>query len=124
MDGEQKPSSTRHEQANADIVDGKRNKKDVILRPQPTNDPNEPLVSYIHSFRKCSRAACQHMWQNWSQGEKNTTYLVICWFTFLGFMNSSAFTATVVPNIKDFKKTATEASYLSMLQYTKDRYSS
>ncbi|KAL1853530.1 hypothetical protein Daus18300_011811 [Diaporthe australafricana] len=96
MDGEQKPGLTRHEQAEADIVDGKRNKKGVVLRPQPTNDPNEPL--------------------NWPQGEKYATYLVICWFTFLGFMNSSAFTVAIVPIIKDFKKTATEASYLTSLQ--------
>ncbi|KAI3398678.1 hypothetical protein diail_8717 [Diaporthe ilicicola] len=96
MEDGQKPGITRHEQAEADIVDGKRNEKGIILRPQPTNDPNEPL--------------------NWLQSEKYVTYLVICWFTFLGFMNSSAFTVAVVPIIKEFKKTATEASYLTSLQ--------
>jgi hypothetical protein len=27
-----------------EIVDGKKSKSGIILRPQPTNDPNEPLV--------------------------------------------------------------------------------
>lgn len=51
--------------------------------------------------------------QNWPQWEKHATYLVICWFTFLAFMNSSAFTVAVVPIVKQFGKTATQASYLS-----------
>ncbi len=27
-----------------ELVDGKRSKKGVLLRPQPSNDPNDPLV--------------------------------------------------------------------------------
>lgn len=53
--------------------------------------------------------------KNWPQWEKYTTYLIICWYTFLGFMNSSAFTVAVVPIMKQFNKTSTEASYLSAL---------
>lgn len=39
--------------------------------------------------------------------------MVCCWFTFLAFMNSSAFTVAIRPIITEFKKTSTEASYLS-----------
>ncbi|KAJ4394659.1 hypothetical protein N0V93_003878 [Gnomoniopsis smithogilvyi] len=78
-----------------EVVTAKRTKNGVILRPQPTNDPNEPL--------------------NWSQWEKYTTYLTICWFTFLALMNASAFTVAIVPIIKQFHKTPTEASYVVTL---------
>ncbi|KAI0125983.1 major facilitator superfamily domain-containing protein [Xylariales sp. AK1849] len=83
------------EVADHEIIEGKRSESGIILRPQPTNDPNEPL--------------------NWSQSEKYTTYLVVCWFTFLEFMNSSAFTVAVVPITKQFGKSPTEASYLTSL---------
>ncbi|KAJ5991773.1 hypothetical protein N7451_007497 [Penicillium sp. IBT 35674x] len=76
-----------------DTVTGRTSKSGVVLRPQPTNDPNEPL--------------------NWPQWEKYATYLVLCWFTFLAFMNSSAFTVAVKSIVKEFGKTPTEASYLS-----------
>lgn len=33
------------ELADQNIVEGKKSSKGVVLRPQPTNDPNEPLVS-------------------------------------------------------------------------------
>ncbi|KAJ5150827.1 uncharacterized protein N7482_010079 [Penicillium canariense] len=82
--------------ADQDIIMGRTSKSGVILRPQPTNDPNEPL--------------------NWPQWEKYATYLVLCWFTFLAFMNSSAFTVAVKPIVKEFGKTSTEASYLTSLQ--------
>lgn len=52
--------------------------------------------------------------QNWPQSQKYTTYGVCCWFTFLAFMNSSAFTVAIKPIIMEFRKTSTEASYLSM----------
>ncbi|KAF3768981.1 MFS general substrate transporter [Cryphonectria parasitica EP155] len=96
MDESQKPKTVQREVAEEDIVTGKKNSKGIILRPQPSNDPNEPL--------------------NWSQWDKYTTYLVICWFTFLAFMNSSAFTVAVQAIIKQFKKSSTEASYLTSLQ--------
>ncbi|KAF2115638.1 major facilitator superfamily domain-containing protein [Lophiotrema nucula] len=91
----------KHEIAHAelaehDIVQGKVSKKGIVLRPQPTNDPNEPL--------------------NWNQFEKYTTYVVCCFFTFLAFMNSSAFTVAIKPIIMEFKKTSTQASYLTSLQ--------
>ncbi|CAL5869988.1 uncharacterized protein PFLUO_LOCUS4221 [Penicillium psychrofluorescens] len=82
--------------ADRDIVMGRMSKSGVVLRPQPTNDPNEPL--------------------NWPQWEKYATYLVLCWFTFLAFMNSSAFTVAVKSIVEEFGKTPTEASYLTSLQ--------
>jgi hypothetical protein len=30
--------------AESQIISGKRSKSGIVLRPQPTNDPNEPLV--------------------------------------------------------------------------------
>ncbi|KAJ6013697.1 hypothetical protein N7540_008288 [Penicillium herquei] len=84
------------ESLDQDIVTGKISKSGVLLRPQPTNDPNEPL--------------------NWPQREKYATYLVLCWFTFLAFTNSSAFTVAVKSIVAEFDKTTTEASYLTSLQ--------
>lgn len=39
-----KPEVAQAELAEYDIVQGKVSKKGIVLRPQPTNDPNEPLV--------------------------------------------------------------------------------
>jgi hypothetical protein len=36
---------TGHELADIELVEGKRSKKGILLRPQPSNDPNDPLVS-------------------------------------------------------------------------------
>lgn len=36
-----------HELADIELVEGKRSKKGILLRPQPTNDPNDPLVSRL-----------------------------------------------------------------------------
>jgi hypothetical protein len=33
-----------HELADIELVEGKRSKKGILLRPQPSNDPNDPLV--------------------------------------------------------------------------------
>jgi hypothetical protein len=32
------------ELAEIELVEGKRSKKGLLLRPQPSNDPNDPLV--------------------------------------------------------------------------------
>ncbi|KAJ5728927.1 uncharacterized protein N7483_003435 [Penicillium malachiteum] len=92
----EKVQQSHGESLDQDIVTGKMSKSGVVLRPQPTNDPNEPL--------------------NWPQREKYATYLVLCWFTFLAFTNSSAFTVAVESIVKEFDKTRTEASYLTSLQ--------
>jgi hypothetical protein len=33
-----------------DLVEGKRSKKGFFLRPQPSNDPNDPLVGLFKIF--------------------------------------------------------------------------
>jgi hypothetical protein len=33
------------ELSDIELVEGKRSKKGLLLRPQPSNDPNDPLVS-------------------------------------------------------------------------------
>jgi hypothetical protein len=40
----EKVQHSHGEFADKDIVTGKTSKSGVVLRPQPTNDPNEPLV--------------------------------------------------------------------------------
>lgn len=47
MAEEEKPH-VREGRAESDIVEGKVSNKGILLRPQPTNDPNEPLVS-VHA---------------------------------------------------------------------------
>lgn len=51
--------------------------------------------------------------QNWTQAEKYTTYVVCCFFTFLAFANSSAFTVAIKPLIIEYHRTSTEVSYMS-----------
>lgn len=97
--------------AGGHLEHGKTSKKGILLRPQPTNDPNEPLVCsapYRSAVHICLIQA-----QNWPQWEKYSTYLVICWYAFLAFMNSSAFTVAIEPIIMEFETTPTRASYLS-----------
>jgi hypothetical protein len=33
-----------HELLDIELMEGKRSKKGLLLRPQPSNDPNDPLV--------------------------------------------------------------------------------
>lgn len=96
----------------SEIETDKTTKSGITLRPQPTNDPNEPLVSNRRRIFPFNHYISDIKWQNWSQREKYTTYLTICWFTFLALTNGSAFTVAVVPIMKQFQKTPTEASYL------------
>jgi hypothetical protein len=35
---------TVQELSDIELVEGKRSKKGLLLRPQPSNDPNDPLV--------------------------------------------------------------------------------
>ncbi|KUJ11873.1 putative polyamine transporter [Mollisia scopiformis] len=79
-----------------EIVEGKRSKKGLLLRPQPSNDPNDPL--------------------NWPALEKYSTYLTVCFFAFLGLVNSSNFTVAIVPVAKEFHTTTTRAGYLTSIQ--------
>jgi hypothetical protein len=46
--------TTVHEFADIELVEGKQSKKGILLRPQPSNDPNDPLVS------ASSEASCQY----------------------------------------------------------------
>lgn len=34
----------KQELSDIELVEGKRSKKGLLLRPQPSNDPNDPLV--------------------------------------------------------------------------------
>ena len=34
----------KQELSDIELVEGKRSKKGVLLRPQPSNDPNDPLL--------------------------------------------------------------------------------
>ncbi|RBR10395.1 hypothetical protein FVER53590_25492 [Fusarium verticillioides] len=70
----------------------KLNSRGIVLFPRPTNDPNDPL--------------------NWSALEKYSTYLTVCFFTFLATMNASNFTVAVKPLSAEFHRTPTEAGYL------------
>lgn len=45
MEEPQKLATIQREVADTGVVAGKTSKRGIILRPQPTNDPNEPLVS-------------------------------------------------------------------------------
>lgn len=103
--------------AESQIVSGKRSKSGVVLRPQPSNDPNDPLVRPPSEYRHISSwlTVISHR-QNRIQAEKYATYLSVCWFTFLAFMDASAFTVAVGPIMKEFGRSATEASYLSTLR--------
>lgn len=107
----------KSEKTTPDVVEmetNKTTKSGVILRPQPTNDPNEPLVSNSRAYlsMNLNLRVSDLDRQNWPQREKYATYLTICWFTFLALTNGSAFTVAVVPIMKQFQKTPTEASYL------------
>jgi hypothetical protein len=46
-----------HELADIELVEGKRSKKGILLRPQPSNDPNDPLVrtssNLSYQYRIC-----------------------------------------------------------------------
>lgn len=41
-----------HEFADEDIVAGKTSKSGIVLRPQPTNDPNDPLVMRSYPYQR------------------------------------------------------------------------
>jgi hypothetical protein len=45
VSNEESNNSINHELADIELVEGKRSEKGILLRPQPSNDPNDPLVS-------------------------------------------------------------------------------
>ncbi|PMD14114.1 MFS general substrate transporter [Hyaloscypha hepaticicola] len=85
-----------HELYEIELVEGKRSKKGILLRPQPSNVPNDPL--------------------NWPYWEKYSTYLTVCFFAFLGLVNSSNFAVVIVPVAAELNTTTTRAGYLTSIQ--------
>ncbi|KAM3085395.1 hypothetical protein ACMFMG_002473 [Clarireedia jacksonii] len=79
-----------------EIAAGKTSKNGILLRPQPTNDPNDPL--------------------NWTSTKKYATYITICIFAFLTMLNSSNFTLAIIPVAHDLHTSTTRAGYLTSLQ--------
>lgn len=51
MEDSQEREAFKREVAEIDIVGGKTNKQGFVLIPQPSNDPNEPLVRRLCSDR-------------------------------------------------------------------------
>ncbi len=45
VSNEESNNSISHEPVDIELVEGKRSEKGILLRPQPSNDPNDPLVS-------------------------------------------------------------------------------
>ncbi|KAI9648039.1 hypothetical protein NHQ30_002667 [Ciborinia camelliae] len=78
-----------------ELVEGKVSRKGIPLRPQPTNDPNDPL--------------------NWSFFEKYTTYITICFMGFLVVLGSSSFIIAIVPVAKELHTTTVRAGYLTSI---------
>jgi MFS family permease len=54
--------------------------------------------------------------RNWPYFDKYSTYLTVCFFAFLGLVNSSNFTVSIVPVAKEFHTTTTRAGYLTSIQ--------
>ncbi|PCH01397.1 Major facilitator superfamily domain, general substrate transporter [Penicillium occitanis (nom. inval.)] len=75
-----------------DIESEKKTVNELVLIPQPTQDPNDPL--------------------NWTTFEKYSSYLTVCFFTVLATFNSSNFTVAIVPLSKEFHESTTRAGYL------------
>ncbi|KAE8326306.1 major facilitator superfamily domain-containing protein [Aspergillus sergii] len=79
------------------------------LAPEPTQDPNDPLVSF--SVRP--RLSITHSSpQNWTRSEKYLTCLTVCFFTFLSTSNSSNLVVAVVKISDEFRVTPTQAGYI------------
>lgn len=77
-------------------------------RPQPSLDPNDPLVR----LRDGSALLLTNS-QNWSTRQKYSTYLTVCFFAFLGTVNTTKFANDVPRLSEEFKKTNFETSYLT-----------
>jgi len=76
-------------------------------RPQPSLDPNDPLVR----LRNGSVSLLMDS-QNWSNRQKYSTYLTACFFTFLATVNATKFANSIGPLSDEFEKTKFEANYL------------
>ena len=44
IDKQEVRESEKRELSDIELVEGKRSKKGLLLRPQPSNDPNDPLA--------------------------------------------------------------------------------
>lgn len=67
-----------------------------------------PTIPYTHT-----RPANRHPnSQNWPKSKKLTTYLTICFFAFLGTVNTSKFAVAVVPIGKEFHTDATRTAFV------------
>lgn len=79
------------------------------LIPKPTKDPNDPLVSLCLRILIDEDAEVE---QNWSKFEKYTTYLTVCFFTFLATVNASNFTVAVTVLAERFHQNSTRTGFL------------
>lgn len=59
VSNEETSNPTSHELEDIELVEGKRSKKGILLRPQPSNDPNDPLVGT--SFTSAISVACSKL---------------------------------------------------------------
>lgn len=52
-------------------------------------------------------------WQNWSTKKKYSTYLTVCFFAFLGLVNTSNFTVAIKPVAVELGISTVQAAYLT-----------
>jgi MFS family permease len=77
------------------------------LRPQPSLDPNDPLVRNPNFWGNNADSR-----KNWTSCQKYSAYLTVCFFSFLTTANASKFTLAIVHLSEEFGKSIAEAKYL------------
>ncbi|KAJ5660971.1 uncharacterized protein N7484_000343 [Penicillium longicatenatum] len=86
----------------------------LVLVPQPTRDPNDPLASFPprSSFSSSSSSFQRASITNWESCEKYSTCLTVCFFTVLSTFNSSNLVVAVVPLSNEFHQSQTRTGYV------------
>jgi hypothetical protein len=99
-------------------VAGLKRRGTVVLVPQPTDDPQDPLVGLSLEFPYLTQRAGNYHncrtdeWtQNWSQSRKYSILAIICLAGFSGLASSLANQLGFEPQAELYGKTLTEISY-------------
>lgn len=116
LDQQESRNDKAHELSDIEVVDGKRSRKGFLLRPQPSNDPNDPLVSSRISHSEMLKTCLAEVSRVELATPREILHLTVCFFAFLGLANSSSFTVAINPVAAQFHTTTTRAGYLTSIQ--------
>lgn len=88
-------------------------RRGVILVPQPSDDPRDPLVSHLSATTMISIEFQKliDISQNWPQRRKFIVLAIVCMASFSGLASATAHLSSLVVQAEVYGKTPVQLSY-------------